>query len=232
MCDGSGSKWCRPGSDVIRCAPPVMVAGGAFYVKGRKGMTDEQLKQYRDASNRLRDPDCGEMEAMNLAMWLGERAHIMLDQIEELVGENERLLGVIADPELLGIKIDERCVEISARPREEIMRHLFVMMAHGLGDSPNFVECTFGPDPKTGKSYVLELRHYHGKTPGQAHAEQVEKLEKEIEELKKVHPNEQRLIRIAQRWLAGGKIEKQELTDAFSWFLESFKTIPEPEVKP
>jgi hypothetical protein len=100
-------------------------------------------------------------------------------ECDALQAENERLLGLLADPKLISVEVDKRGVEIKLQPREEIMRHLFLMMAHALSDTPNYIETAFGPDPKTGESYVLTLRRHHGKTPAQLHEEQVTKLKAE-----------------------------------------------------
>lgn len=106
------------------------------------------------------------------------------DRIKELEKENEGLLDKIADPKLISMCVDERGAEIAVKPREEIMRHLFLLCAHAMGESKNFVECEFGPDDE-GRWYVVTLRNYHGKTPGQIHDEQIKKLEDRIRELER-----------------------------------------------
>lgn len=96
-------------------------------------------------------------------------------RIAELESENERLLSMIADPQLISVAVEERAVEIAVRPREEIMRHLFLMLAHGLGESKNFVECTFGPDEE-GRRYVVTLQNSLGKTPAELAIDRESKL--------------------------------------------------------
>ncbi len=47
-------------------------------------ITDETLAHLRDASNRLRANEGGLDYQVNIACWLGERAHYMLDEIDRL----------------------------------------------------------------------------------------------------------------------------------------------------
>lgn len=119
---------------------------------------------------------------MTISDWWFKSKNRLKQENKALGEENKRLLELLADPKLISVQVDQNAVEIQMQPREEVMRNLFVMMAHALGDSPNFVECVFGPDPETGKSYELTLRHYHGKTPGQVYGERIKMLREAIVE--------------------------------------------------
>lgn len=112
---------------------------------------------------------------MTISNWWFSDRNRLRKQNEDLVKENDRLLEFLADPKLISVQVEQNAVEIQMRPREEIMRHLLVMLAHAIGDSKNYVECTFGPQGE-GEAYVVTVRRYHGKTPGQVHDEQIEML--------------------------------------------------------
>ncbi len=93
-------------------------------------------------------------------------------QAGDLHTEIERLMGLFANAELLNATVNERCAEVSMKPREEIMRYLLCLCANAIGDAKNYFTCDFGPD-KDGYSYEVTVRYREGKTPNQVHDERM-----------------------------------------------------------
>lgn len=112
-----------------------------------------------------------------------DHVDMLCDAAKSLKQELLKLAEDFANPKLLDMRIEKNIAEISVKPRLEIMKYLFKMCAHALGDAPNFIQCVFGPHPNTGKSYELTLRDYDGKTPSQHFQEREKEFVKLLDEV-------------------------------------------------
>jgi regulator of replication initiation timing len=120
-----------------------------------------ELIMTRDKNRAL----CSRIENLTLQV-----KNLMAER-DECHTEIDRLMHLLADPELLKVEVEKNAVNIELRPKDWALKLLVASIAGTIGDAPNYVVMGIGNDEFG--HFEVTVKRYHGKSPTQVREEEL-----------------------------------------------------------